>query len=93
MELLSNMTKMCWNTTDVESRKHFNCSNHGLNYLPNEIEATTENMQRDVAMAEMVFSLRYYIEGVILTPVATIGLFGMYNKCEIYLFGPSNIIK
>ena len=82
MQLLSNMTNMCWNNTDVESTTNFNCSNHGLYNFPTETEATAENMQRDVAMAEMVFSLRYYIEGVILTPVATIGLFGMYNKCE-----------
>ena len=34
--------------------------------------------ERELVLATMVYSVRYYIEGVVLTPVATIGLFGRY---------------
>lgn len=75
MQLLSNVTKMCWNTTDMENGTNLNCSNHGL-YITTGITAATSFTKDDLAIAEMVINLRYYIEGVILTPVATIGLFG-----------------
>ena len=79
MQLLSNATKMCWNTTDIESGTNLNCSDHVLKYFPTVIGATTAKMQEEYAIALMVINLRYYIEGVILTPVATIGLFGKLN--------------
>ena len=43
-------------------------------------KATIASMEQELAIAAMVFNLRYYIEGVILTPVATIGLFGRFDR-------------
>ena len=50
-------------------------------YSTTEIAETKAFMERELVIAAMVNNLRYYIEGVILTPVATIGLFGK-NICS-----------
>ena len=83
MQPPSNMTTMCGNITDIGSNERLNCSKHILNFSPTEMgatKATIASMEQELAIAAMVFNLRYYIEGVILTPVATIGLFGKLNK-------------
>ena len=71
---------MCQNNTDLKFGTNQNCSGNTLKFSPTEIAETTAFMEEELAIASMVFNLRYYIEGVILTPVATIGLFGKFNQ-------------
>ena len=79
MRSLTNLTAMCINITDIKIGTEPNCSGLVLKFTPTEMAETTAFMEEELAIAAMVFNLRYYIEGVILTPVATIGLFGKFN--------------
>ena len=71
MPSFSNMTTTFHDfiVSDIDFNKH------DL-YSTTEIAESKAFMERELVIATMVNNLRYYIEGVILTPVATIGLFG-----------------
>ena len=77
---------------DIKIQAQQHSSGHAYTFSPTEIIETTDFMEEEYASADMVFHLRYYIEGVILTPVATIGLFGGFIVVKSTLLIPKSSI-
>ena len=81
MQSFPNMTTAFHDFTVNDTTPDFNT--HYL-YSTTEIGETKALMEKEIVIAAMVSNLRYYIEGVILTPVATIGLFGKNILNQIF---------
>ena len=83
MQEYINMTTICSNITGTSAILDEHCA-------PTDDGNSSAFMEREWIIATMVHNLRYYIEGVILTPVATIGLFGKFTLDQIcfYLCDP-----
>ena len=81
MQSFPNMTTAFHDFNVSDTTPDFNT--HYL-YSTTEIGETQAFMEKEIVIAAMVSNLRYYIEGVILTPVATIGLFGKKILNQIF---------
>jgi hypothetical protein len=83
MEVIRNMTTTFHDFTVSDTTT--DCNQHDL-YSTTEFGETKFFMEKELVIAAMVNNLRYYIEGVILTPVATIGLFGKLISNRIFSY-------
>ena len=70
------LINLCQNFTTAHDISE--CNTHIVNVTGDISETNSTDMGKQLAVAEMVHNVKYYIEGVILTPVATIGLFGKF---------------
>ena len=73
VEMLNNS---CQNFTIGVDSNH--CNTDIVDVTFNINKTNTNDMEEEIAVANIIHMVRYYIEGVTLTPIATIGLFGKF---------------